>query len=131
MEVETLLKEYGYTEVNPGIFMPARPSSEVWVKVEGGWNCYAVASSAVGGGAPWGKRTDSGRVQVPFTQKTEFADIGGLHPANPEHEAMFEWVWPDERLVEIYTYAPKHGEGNQFTKVQNKDGTYTFKSVST
>ena len=111
-----LLLQYGYTEVSPGLFVPARPSSERWEKVEGGWHCYAPATAGFGGGDPWGKVLDGGLMQVPFTQTEAFKDASGLHPArNPE---AFQWVWPEERVEEIYAHVAGP-DGNEWVKTDD------------
>lgn len=122
-----LLKQYGYTN-NDGAWTPARPSSEIWVETEGGWFCYqrataSIATDASGAGLPWGKVVDGmpGYVQVPFTQKPNFAFISGVHPGLEDHEQFFEWVWPEERLVEIYAHsAALTPEGKTWVKVDNE-----------
>ena len=127
---EALLLAYGYTTAGDGFYEPARPSSERWRKVAGGWECYASAGASMGGGAPWGRvlmletvaqdadgnplQVATGFMQVPFTQSENYKNVSGLHPAaNPE---AFEWVWPDARLVEIYSHLAEPG-GNKWVKV--------------
>lgn len=97
-----------YSEVQTGLFAPVRPSSEHWEKTEGGWHCYTRPTLSIGGGEPWGKVLDGGLMQLPFSQAPAFAEASGLHPArNPE---AYIWEWPEERLVEIYTYASPDGD---------------------
>lgn len=123
-DAAALLKDYGYSEVSDGLFVPARPSSERWEKVKDGWYCYGPAGATFGGGPPWGKALDGGLVQVPYTQTEQYANVGGLHPAiQPE---AFEWVWPDARLEEIYAHAPKEGP-NQYRKTD--EGKYVKESL--
>lgn len=127
-KTETLLKEHGFTEVSEGKFIPERPSSERWERAGDGWYCYAPPSPTFGGGAPWGRAVSAALMQVPFKQRDSFANVSGLHPS--DHPEQFEWVWPDERVNEIYAYAVTDGDkGNQFVKVQNDDGTYHFEEV--
>lgn len=115
-QASTLLKEYGYTEVQDGLFVPARPSSERWERVEGGWHCYAPVAASFGGGEPWGRVLDLGLMQVPYCQSEAFASASGLSPSrNP---AAFEWVWPEERLVEIYEHVATPGKGNEWVKTE-------------
>lgn len=112
-----LLIDYGYTEVSDGLFVPGRPSSERWEKVDGGFNCYVPAAAGINGGDPWGKVLEGGLMQVPFTQTEAYKDASGLHPARqPE---AFEWVWPEERVVEIYAHTAG-ANGNEW--VRNEDG---------
>lgn len=118
-DAAALLKDYGYAEVSDGLYVPGRPSSERWEKVKDGWHCYAVATPTIGGGQPWGKPLDGGLVQVPYTQSQTFENVSGLHPArNPE---AFKWVWPEERVAEIYTYAtPLGADSPAYRKVDGK-----------
>jgi hypothetical protein len=120
---ETLLIEYGYTEVPVGLFVPQRPTSERWEKVDGGWHCYGPAVAGFGGGKPWGQPIQgSPLMRIPYTQAEPFANASGLHPADqPE---AFEWVWPEARVVEIYAHVSKPGEGNKFVKVEDGKGGY-------
>lgn len=115
-----LLNDYGYTEVQAGLFVPARPSSERWEKVTGGWQCYAAPAPTIGGGEPWGRPLAGGLLQVPYTQSGTYAAVGGLHPAR--HPEAFEWVWPEERLVEIYAHVAVPGKGNLWRKTD--EGEY-------
>lgn len=111
--VEKLLTDYGYREVGNGLFEPARPSSERWRNVPGGWECFSPPTIPFGGGAPWGRPIDGGWIQVPFSQKESFKNAGGLHPLeNPE---AFEWIWPEERLREIYEHTSGK-DGNHWIK---------------
>lgn len=104
------------TEALP-VFAPSRPSRERWEKVDGGWLCFGFATSGIVGGEPWGLPAGPGRMQVPYRQLESYATVGGLHPVhNPE---AFEWVWPEERVLEIFEYAPKNGEGNQFRRTSS------------
>lgn len=119
-----LLLDYGYAEdKNTRLYTPARPSSEVWQHVEGGWLCFQRGSASQG--VVWGREAADlpGYIQVPFTQLEAFKDVSGLNPGIPDHEAFFQWVWPEERLVEIYTYsAANTPEGKQWVK--NNEGGY-------
>lgn len=125
MTAETLLLDYGYTKVGDDL-IPARPSSERWHKVDGGYECYALPTLTFGGGPPWGQLQEGGLVKVPYSQLPNFKQVSGLHPSvNPE---CFEWVWPEERLVEIYEHAPKSGP-NPYVKVQDPDGSYHFETA--
>lgn len=114
-----LLIEYGYIEVAPGMFQPARPSSERWEATTGGWYCYTAISGGVMGGAPWGQKVSDALMKVPYKQSEVFANASGLHPAT--HPECFDWVWPEARIVEIYAHAPKNNEGNKYHK--SEDGT--------
>lgn len=117
---EVLLKEYGYTEVQEGLFIPERPSSERWERVEGGWQCYGMGRS-MGGGAPWGTKMDGGALfKIPYTQKPSFATAGGLHPA--ANAEAFDFIWPDKVVNDIYAHVSKPGEGNEW--VRQDDGSF-------
>lgn len=87
MTTDELLLNYGYTG-GPDVFLPARPSSERWERTDGGWLCYRGAE------------------QVPFR-----CIQGGVNPQRPQDAPeAFEWVWPDERLQEIYAHAVRDGD---------------------
>lgn len=125
---KTLLKEYGYSEVE-GVYFPARPSSEVWIEVEGGWECFQRETPSInpdgGLGAAWGRKAEDlpGYVQLPYTQTEDFKDVGGLHPANPAHAACFEWVWPEKRVQEIYDHSVAFTpEGQHWVKETDSEG---------
>lgn len=128
-DAAALLKDYGYVELGDGLlsvkgellYIPARTSSERWEKTDGGWHCYGIAARPFGGGEPWGRPMGGDLVQVPYTQTEAFANVSGLHPArNPE---AFEWVWPEERLVEIYEHATPLGADSQaWRKEETEDG---------
>ena len=114
-----LLVKYGYTEVASNLFVPARSSSERWEKVQDGWNCYALPTPSLGGGEPWGQDMGTGFVRVPFCQSVAYVGVSGLNPArNPE---CFNWLWPEERLVEIYEHAVMGAE-NPWRKLD--DGSF-------
>jgi len=121
MTAKEQLLEYGYQQAGDD-FVPARASSERWRSVPGGFECYAMPTLTFGGGKPWGLPQDGGFVKVPYRQSERFANASGLHPAT--HPECFEWVWPEERLVEIYAHAPKDGKANPY--LRQADGIFAL-----
>lgn len=124
------LKAYGFTEIAPGMFLPARGSSERWELIEDGsgdFYCYAPAIPGVNGGAPWGQIVGDGPLmRVPYRQTEAFKDVSGLHPAaQPD---AFEWRWPGDRVREIYQYAPSKADPETGTLhnrwIKGDDGVY-------
>jgi len=113
MKTAELLIAYGYTEVSPGMFLPARASSERWEKTDGGWLCYRVGGEEQGGRPI----ANSPLIQIPY--RTE---VHGVNPRRPGNTPdAFEWVWPDERLQEIYAHAVPTGD-NTWQKLD--DGSF-------
>lgn len=106
MNAKEALEKYGFEENEEGVYVRVLGdkidlSTERWVEVQGGWRCYKV-------GSDWGKLDPkTGLHSVPFGQNEAFADVGGLHPET--HPQCFEFVWPDERIVEIYEHAGEEG----------------------
>ena len=112
MDAQSALEAYGYTLVDGMYVRPNKESTERWQPVDGGFLCFRKESD-------WGKVVDNDLIQVPFTQNASYAGVGGLHPSRqPE---AFEWVWPDERIVEIYTHT---GEG--WVKTVDDSGKVVF-----
>ena len=95
-----------------GLYEPARPSSERWRRVAGGWECYALPTPAIGGGAPWGAVVEG----TPFIRVPYRALFGGAHPATDPQ--AFEWIWPDSRLQEIYAHVAERDIGNPWHKTE-------------
>lgn len=117
---EDLLTAYGYSEISDGLFVRLnRPASERWISADGdGWYCYAPETPGIAGGDPWGDVIPGGLMRVPYRQTEAFKEASGLHPArNPE---CFEWIWPDERVHEIYAHAAA-AEGNEWRKTDEGD----------
>jgi hypothetical protein len=101
MNASEALREYGYTEDDQGVFSPARPSSEYWVKAVGGWRCFTKQPPS----HDWGRRDeDADAWEIPYRQEEP---TSGLHPMTTPD--AFEWIWPEERLLEIYTYTAFNG----------------------
>lgn len=134
--VEDLILNSGYTDKESnGIFYPARRSSEIWERVEGGFICYMPQPATFGqteDGSPvraWGVMTDKG-VKTPYTLKQEYKHlaIAGLHPIDqPE---MFEWVWPDSRIIEIYEHAtPLGADSPSWIKTTDELGINHFEKA--
>jgi hypothetical protein len=126
-EIAELVGAYGYRQ-DGDWFVPGRPSSERWQRVEGGYACYTPITAAFGGGMPWGRVVPGeGIMQVPWTQKPEYANASGLHPSvNPD---TFEWVWSQERLEEIYEHAVPAGE-NPWVKETDESGAVSYRRTS-
>lgn len=122
MSAAELLVDYGYTEMEVDgrkVYTPARPSSERWEAVDGGFHCYGLPAAGFGGGKPWGRVLSPVLMQIPFKQSELFANASGLHPA--DHPDAFEWVWPSERVEQIYRYAPREGANSpQYVKVTDE-----------
>lgn len=116
------LLDYGYTRGEDGRYRHptvGNPTQE-WIEVKGeGWTRLDPAPAAVivpgnadlagladpAAGAPWGRPHESGLLEVPYRQLERFAGVSGLHPLT--HGEMFEWVWPDAVVAELYAYAYK------------------------
>src|SRR3990167_1374138 len=89
------LEAYGYRLENGVYVRQLDPDTERWEPVTDGFLCYKKVSD-------WGKLATNGLMAIPYTQTAAFKNIGGLHPdRQPE---CFEWTWPEERVLEIYTH---------------------------
>ncbi len=128
-----LLKDYGFSASGPDnkVFRRAnKPNSDIWVRHEEGWLLYQQATSPFGGGTPWGIPDESfpGFMLVPYTQKPEFKDVSGVHPSNPDHAMFFQWIWPDEKVLDIYQHSIATApEGKQWAAETDENGIKTGK----
>jgi hypothetical protein len=128
-----LLEDYGYIAEGNVYTRPGRTSSDFYVKVAGAVDFPAAGAAAFGTGQPWGKETPiAGRVQVPFAQLEQYKEVSNLHPA--QQPEMFEWIWPDERVREIFEHVAgvdKDGQmlDNPWVKTIGEDGKATYKKA--
>lgn len=127
MTARQALAAYGFERNAEGMFIKKSGEiTQVWRPVEGGgWirldppipTIAMVGGEDPSGGKPWGKAlADTSWVQVPWKQGDAFAGVGGLHPAVPEHEPCFVWVWPDEAVAEIYAYGHTSDYGKLYRR---------------
>lgn len=128
MDAKEALEGYGYIlDEASGFYF--RGDTEAWKPVDGGWLCVRPVRgsqkfSAPGvadpsNGQPWGREIAEvpGWLQVPDGLADRWREVGGLHPAT--HPECFEWIWPDERVAEIYEFAST--DENRW--VRQEDGT--------
>ena len=88
MTGEEALHSYGYVVTKEGRYEQPLRRTQVWQKVtEGGWLRFEADGSA-----------------CPF-QVDPRANAVSLHIDEPSHAQYFDWVWPDEEIVRIYTPA--------------------------